>query len=177
MTAEGLVDLDRARVVAIAANGSIERARLLATDQRLSARREAWWSVPDRLDGTGAAAAALVDEVRDLIDDASTTRVGHHDQELAALDQREERFGPRGSGRRDMENRHRRELRQFRTEELRFGLATLAARYREVIAAGDERVGPLDAIGRLRATSDALIRNPNETLLLQALFLELPPLS
>ncbi len=176
LIAEGLTDVDRARDIAAAANGSVDRARLLVTDERLEARRAGWWSVPDRLDGTGSAAAALVDEVREMIDDASAVRVARHDEEAAALDEREERLGTRGSGRGDMETRHKRELRQFRTEELRFGLATLAARYREVMAAGDERVAVLDAVGQLQVTADALIRHPNEALLLQALFLDLPPL-
>ena len=177
LLAEELTDAAQATVVAAAASGSMERARVLATDDRLVARRDAWWSIPDRLDGTGAAVALLVEEVRELIDDAGKAKAGAHATELEALDEREERLGTRGSGRRDMEARHRRELRQFRTEELRFGLATLAGRYREVVVAGDERRGILEASGRLRDTADALVRNPNEALLLQALLLKLPTLS
>jgi DNA polymerase-3 subunit delta' len=177
LVAEALADPERAAVVAAAANGDLRRARVLVRDERLAARRDAWWSVPDRLDGTGAAAGALVEELREMIDDASTARVARHDEELAALAEREEQLGTRGSGRREMETRHRRELRQYRTDELRFGLATLARRYHEAIAAGDPRQGPIDAVGRLRDASEALIRNPNEALLLQALFVRLPPLS
>ena len=73
----------------------------------------------------------MVEEVRALIDDAGKAKVAQHDAELEAMDAREEQLGTRGSGRKDLEARHRRELRQFRTEELRFGLATLATRYRE----------------------------------------------
>lgn len=174
LVAEGLADAMQAAIVAAASNGSVERARVLATDEQLALRRDAWWSVPDRLDGTGAAAAAMVEEVRGLIDDAGKAKVRQHDGELEALDQREEALGTRGSGRRDMEARHRREQRQFRTEELRFGLSTLAARYREMIISDDSRQGPLDAVKHLRDTSDALIRNPNEALLLQSLLLKLP---
>lgn len=174
LVAEGLTDPVQAAVVAAASNGSVERARVLATDEQLALRRDAWWSVPDRLDGSGSAAAVLVEEVRGLIDDAGKAKVRHHQIELEALEQREEALGTRGSGRRDMETRHRREQRQFRTEELRFGLSTLAARYREMILSDDLRQGPLDAVKHLRDTSDALIRNPNEALLLQSLLLKLP---
>jgi len=174
---EALADPERAQVVAAAANGDLSRARILVLDERLAARRDGWWSVPDRLDGTGAAAGALVEELRMMIDDASAARVARHDEELAALEEREEQLGTRGSGRREMETRHKRELRQYRTDEIRFGLATLARRYRETIAAGDPRQGPLDAVDRIRATTESLIRNPNEALLLQALFVRLPPLS
>jgi len=174
LVAEGLADAMQAAIVAAASNGSVERARVLATDEQLALRRDAWWSVPDRLDGTGAAAAVLVEEVRGLIEDAGKAKVRQHDAELEALEQREEALGTRGSGRRDMEARHRREQRQFRTEEIRFGLATLAARYREMVLGGDERQGPLDAVKHLRDASDALVRNPNEALLLQSLLLKLP---
>ncbi len=174
LIAEGLADPMQAAIVAAASGGSVERARVLATDEQLALRRDAWWSVPDRLDGTGAAAAALVEEIRGLIDDAGKAKVRQHEGELEALEQREEALGTRGSGRRDMEARHRREQRQFRTEELRFGLSTLAARYREMIIGDDSRQGPLDAVKHLRDASDALIRNPNEALLLQSLLLKLP---
>jgi len=176
LVSEGLADAERAQVVAAAANGDLSRARVLVLDDRLAARRDGWWSVPDRLDGTGAAAGALVEELRMMIDDASAARVARHDEELAALEEREEQLGTRGSGRREMETRHKRELRQYRTDEIRFGLATLARRYRETIAVGDPRQGPLDAVDRIRGAAESLIRNPNEALLLQALFVRLPPL-
>ena len=176
LVAEGLTDPDRAALVAAAANGDLGRARVLVLDERLAARRDGWWSVPDRLDGTGAAAGALVEELRMMIDDAAAARVARHDEELAALEEREEQLGTRGSGRREMETRHKRELRQYRTDELRFGLATLARRYHATIADGDPREGPLEAVDRIRRASEALIRNPNEVLLLQALFVRLAPL-
>ncbi len=174
---DGIADAAQAEIIAGAANGSFERARTLAKDERLAARQSAWWSVPDRLDGTGAAVAVLVEEVRSLIDEASQVKVRRHVAELDALAEREEQLGTRGSGRKDMETRHRREVRQFRTDELRFGLATLATRYRDAVADGDQRSSLLDGIGQLRATADALSRNPNEALALQALLLKLPSLS
>lgn len=177
LVAEGIVAAEQAQVVAEAAAGSVDRARTLASDDRLVARRDAWWSIPDRLDGTGAAVAVMVEEVRGLIDDASAAKVKQHDAELEALDAREEQLGTRGSGRKDLEARHRRELRQFRTEELRFGLSTLATRYRGAIVADPDRSSLLGAIDALRSTQDALVRNPNEALALQALLLRLPALA
>ncbi len=176
LVAEDLADTEKAKVVAAAANGSVDRARLLVLDERLAFRRDAWWSVPDRLNGSGAAVATVVEELRGLIDDAAEVKVAQHQRELEELNQREEQLGTRGSGRRTVEAQQRRELRQFRTEELRFGFATLAARYRELVVA---ELGGEDAIGAvepLRHSTDALIRNPNETLLLQALLLKLSPI-
>lgn len=174
LVAEGICSADVAVAVAEAANGNIGRARVLATDPRLAVRRDAWCSVPSRLDGHGATVAVLVEELRGLIDDAGDAKEQQHRAELAQLDEQEKQMGTRGSGRRDLEARHRRELRQFRTEELRFGLATLAGRYRELIASGDERRELLRATDALRETQAALVRNPNEALALQALLLRLP---
>ena len=178
LVSEGLAAADRAALVAAAAAGNLHRARVLAADERVAARREAWWSVPDRLDGNGATVAELVAELRALIDDAGTALTERHRAETAALDEREKQFGTRGSGRRDIEAQHRREHRQFRTDEIRFGLATVGARYREQISsepddpAVDRRA--IRAIDRLRATAESLIRSPNEALALQALLLDLP---
>lgn len=175
LVSDGLIDAERARVAATAANGSVERARLLVLDKKLALRRDAWWSIPDRLDGTGAAVAIGVEELRGLIDDALEVKVAQHQRELEELAQREEQSGTRGSGRRAVETRQRRELRHFRTEELRFGFATLASRYREMIVSGQGGESALGAVDRLSHSADALTRNPNEALLLQALLLKLSP--
>ena len=176
LVAEDLADAEQAKVVAAAANGSVDRARLLVLDERLAFRRDAWWSVPDRLNGSGAAVATVVEELRGLIDDAAEVKVAQHQRELEELNQREEQLGTRGSGRRAVEAQQRRELRQFRTEELRFGFATLAARYRELVVAELGGEVALEAVDRLSHSTAALIRNPNETLLLQALLLKLSPI-
>ena len=182
LVAEGLVEADRAALAAAAAAGNLHRARILATDERVAARREAWWSAPDRLDGTGAAVALLVAELRAMIDEAGGALTERHRAETVALEQREEQFGVRGSGRAAIEARHKREHRQFRTDEIRFGLATLTARYRDQLTSspGDDpdatrrAAAAMRAIDRLRATAESLIRSPNEALSLQALFLDLP---
>ena len=179
LVSEGLASGGRAPLVAAAAAGNLHRARVLAADERVAARREAWWRAPDRLDGTGAAVAEVVGELRELIDKAGEALTDRHRAEMVALDEREAQFGTRGSGRRDIEARHRREHRQFRTDEIRFGLATLTARYRDQITSEPENPADIrraiGAIDRIRATAESLIRSPNEALALQALFLDLPP--
>lgn len=159
------VDAARARSVAEAAAGSLERARLLASDPGLAGRREAWAHVPERLDGTGAAVAVVAAELGEMIDAAAEPLKRRH----AELE------GPEMLS----EVVVKRELRRHHADELRSGLATLAARYRDALVAGQERdpsalVGAVDAIG---AAAEALVRNPNESLLLQALLLRLPPLT
>ena len=70
LTAEG-IDPAAAAEAAAASAGDLGRARLLATDARLALRRARWSSVPGELDGTGATAARMVDELFAMIDDAA----------------------------------------------------------------------------------------------------------
>ena len=169
------VDPERAAHLAGASAGSLDRARLLADDPTLQGRRDAWWSVPDRIDGTGATVAVLVEELRAMIDGGQQILTARHEQEVADMAEQEKSLGTRGSGRRQLEERQRREGRRFRDDELRFGLATLVRRYRDLVL--DGRTSAMDATGRITEVGGELLRNPNEALLLQALFLDLPAAS
>ncbi len=64
LVAEG-VPTERAGSVAAVAGGRLDRARLLAGDQEMEARRRAWEEVPARLDGSGATVALLAEELLD----------------------------------------------------------------------------------------------------------------
>jgi len=176
LSSEG-VDPQMAARAAEAAAGSLTRARLLSTDERLMARRDAWWSIPDRLDGTGAAVVVTVQELRSMIDDSMSALKLVHTNEMKALEEQEERYGVRGSGRKDLESHHKRIERRHRNDELAFGFATLARRYRESLADADapgtRRIA--DAVGRLGRANGALVRTPAEALLLEALLLDMPP--
>ena len=160
--------------IVAAAAGDVSRARLLAADEGLGARRRAWAAAPGRLDGTGATVSVLVEELRALIDEAQSPLTDRQQAESADLARVEADLGPQARQRREMDARHRREQRLLRADELRFGLATLADYYRQHLA--DHRQGPdaVTAITRIRNTHACLVRNPNEPLLLQSLFLSLP---
>lgn len=172
--AERGVTGEMAETVALASGGDLRRAADLAGDDQVARRHEAWRTAPDRLDGSGAAVAILVDELRALIDEAQGPIDARHAAELEDLSEREERLGTRGSGRRDLEAAHKREIRRLRMDELRFGMATLAGVYRDRLRVSAAR-RDLEALDVLRDTNEALIRNPNEALLLQAMFLRLGP--
>lgn len=178
---EGL-SAERAAQVAGAAHGDVERARLLAADDRFALRVAAWREVPGRLDGTGAVVAEVVGELRASIDDAATKLRERHEAEVAELEERIERYGQRGAGARQLDEVHRRQLRRLRTDEVRMGLAELAHAYRDDLltsatdAPGSHReVDASAALTTINEALDALVRNPNEELLLQALLLRLPP--
>ena len=177
LVAEG-VDLVVAEEVARASGGRLDRARLLASDPGFGARREVWRTLAFRLDGTGATVAAVAAELVELLGDAAVAPLqARHTAELAALEARVERSGERGAGRAALAERHKRELRRLRTDELRFGLATLAQCYRDALVAhaADARAC-VAAVEAVQDTAEALVRNPKEDLLLQALLLRLPPL-
>ncbi len=161
-----------AETVALASGGDLKRAADLAEDANVARRYEAWRGAPDRLDGTGAAVAVLVEELRTLIDEAQEPITVRHEAEMESLAEREEQMGTRGSGRKDLESTHKREVRRLRVDELHFGLATLAGVYRDRLA-DDARRSGLAAVNAIRDANEALVRNPNAALLLQALFLRL----
>jgi DNA polymerase-3 subunit delta' len=176
LVAEGH-DAEVAETAATAAMGSLDRARLLASDPGLVDRRQQWAMVPRRLDGSGAAVAVIVDEVLALVQGAAAPLVERQEAEVAELEERVATYGERGSGRKRLEEVHKREQRRHRAEELRFGLATLADRYRSALTEGGADPGAVvEAVRAIDRSAEALVRNPNETLLLQGLLLRLPAL-
>ncbi len=166
------VNPKRAKNAAAASGGDLARARLLATDDALAERAELWQSVPSRLDGTGAAVVSLVNELKEAMDGATEALEAQQLIEIAELDARVEVTGERGAGRSDLVARHKREVRRLRTDEMRFGLATLSRHYRDVLIEGPSGVAD-NALAAITHVGDAMVRNPNESLLLQALLLDL----
>jgi DNA polymerase-3 subunit delta' len=177
LASDGLA-ADTAAEVAEAAGGRLDRARLLASDPGFVARRQVWRDVPRRLDGTGAAVAVVAAELVELLGSAAVGPLAaRHRAERQALEERVERTGERGAGRRELGERHRRELRRLRTDELRFGLLTIQTAYRDALVSGEaDARSCVDAVEAVHAATEALEHNPNEALLLQSLLLRLPPL-
>jgi DNA polymerase-3 subunit delta' len=189
----------RAAELAVASEGRLDRAMLLATDEGFEARRAAWRAVPARLDGTGATAAAIADELVGLLDSSVEPLRARHDAERAEVEARNARSvevtgrsggrtGSRAvkallsSGISELENRQRREIRRQRTDELRAGLAALAAAYRDRLMAASgasRRTAPhrfrssLRAIDQIDKLGRDLQYNPGELLQLQALLMHL----
>jgi DNA polymerase III subunit delta' len=159
-----------------AAGGDLSRARILAHDPALAARRRAFAGIPARLDGTGSTVVATVEELLALIEEAADPLVARQAAEVAELDARAEQFGERGSGRRTLEERHRRELRRHRTDELRSGLGVLAGAYRDLLVGGQHHrpEALVAAVGRIHDVLESMEHNPNEPLLLQSLLWSLP---
>ena len=186
LTASG-VPADMAAVVADSSGGNPERARIMVDDPDVAARVALWTSVPDELGAMGATAAGLTRRVLDSADRAVEPLRDAHAREIDALTAAAKEMGERGlPGRKEIVEQHQREERRFRTDALRAGLGVLARAYRERVvraAAGTAVVGDQDirsaaaAVDLITETAEALPRNPNETLLVQSLFVRLAALA
>ena len=160
-----------------AAAGDLDRARLLATDPKLADRRGFWWSVPERVDGTGARAVQLCDAALAQTETVVGPIEARHEAEREALETELEEYGIRGGGRRkELEDRQKRELRRIRTEELRAGVSLVAGRYREALGAPGGPAAYTAAAAAVAELEARLAHNPNERLALLAFLVDLPRL-
>lgn len=177
LVAEG-VSHTLAEPAALASGGDLDRARLLAADPGLSARRRAFAEVPRHLDGTGTVVISQVALLMTLIEEAAAPLAARHLVEIAEMDERIKAMGERGSGKKQLEERHKRELRRHRTDEIRAGLVAIASTYRDKLLSGAGRHASAyqAAVGTVHASLEAMERNPNDTLQMQSLLLRLPPM-
>jgi DNA polymerase-3 subunit delta' len=176
--AEG-VDAGAAADAVPLAGGNVERARVLALDPGAAARRAAFAAVPTLVDGTGATACRLVDDLMARIDAAADGLKKRHAAEIAALDAQAARLGERGLGRRALKERHERDLRRHRTDELLAGLAAMSRVIRDALAADPthDAKARLAGLALVDRTAEAVsVFNATPTLALQALLADLPPL-
>jgi DNA polymerase-3 subunit delta' len=177
LVAEG-IDGARAAQAAVASAGRLDRARLLARDPAAAARQERWRNVPERLEGSGSTVVLLAAELLDACEQVVEVVRARQAEELAALGEQARAAGERGGGRSQaVEERHRREQRRARVDELRAGLSWLAAACRDkavVPGLPARRVhGLLEAAAAIDAAGAVLVRNPNESLLVQALLVRI----
>lgn len=172
------VSTEVAHTAASGAGGSLSRARLLARDPAASSRRDGWYRAPERLDGSGASACATADELLASIDGVLAPLAEQHAEEMAAFLESFEAAGVqlRKGDLKKLEDRHKREQRRVRTDELRSGLGVLVGRYRDALAHGGSAEDFLAAADGVQGVCDDLVFNPKESLALQSLFVSLPPL-
>lgn len=176
LVSEG-VDENTARSVALIASGNLDRARILASDPLVVERTEAFASVPHRLDDTGATVMTIVDELFEHIEKATEALTIQQQRDLAALEERVALTGERGSGRKALQDQHKRQTRKFRTDELRSGLAAIASTYHHLVLdnpIGQEAVRYTEALSKIAKASSSLSLNANDELAIQALLLQCP---
>jgi DNA polymerase-3 subunit delta' len=173
------ISSELADAAAQACGGDLHRARLLARDPGLVARREAWTSVRSRLDGTGSTACGVADELLAGIEEVLAPLEASQREELSSFDEMAERLGGGRRGERSaLEARHKREARRVRTDELRGGLGAMLEAYRRPL--GEQEASDaapsafVEAANGVQRFSESLQFNPNEPLALWALLLGLP---
>ena len=145
--------------------------------------------MPDELTAAGMTAAGLTRRVLESADRAVEPLRAAHAREIESLTAAAKEMGERGlPGRKEIVEQHQREERRFRTDALRAGLGVLARAYRgprRRRGLGARRRGGRSrtcgarptAVGLITETAEALPRNPNETLLVQSLFVRLAALA
>ncbi len=173
LVSEGVAETD-AHEAAGLARGSIERARMVANDHDMRLRMKVWRSVPDLLDGTAGKVVELANALAASLEEAAGPVIERHkleDAENAEL----QKAGLPVPPKREIETRQRREQRRARTDDLRAGLATLAAAYRDRVVEADTRAGrrALNALDAIADVADRMQYNPGEVPLLEGLLAKL----
>ena len=166
-----------ANAAAQSSAGSMSRAKLLASDPQLAKRRDFFANIPRRIDGTGATVAAIVEQILALIDDAVEPLSNQHAQEVVDTEKTLALMGVKRGGKKMLEDRHKREIRRYRTDELRSGLTAIASIYRDELARNPNIHRPeayVTAITRLHEGMRRLSLNVNEAILLRDLIWSLP---
>ena len=189
LTADGH-DADAAALAARLAGGQLGRARALIGDRR--ALRDAFVSASAAVDGTGATAARIAEELGEAVRDAIAAMKARNEEELSVFEAATTEAGylPRevSRQRRRMATRHQRHERMARREAIVEGITALETVYRDALAGPDAPLRNVDrapmrvearagdrALEACRESRAALERNPNEGLLLERLVLHLPP--
>jgi DNA polymerase-3 subunit delta' len=133
---EGIPADEAARVAALS-GGQIARARAFVGPLR--DLRETFASVPARVDGYGATALALAQELDAAVETAASTVADRQREELEEFDAEMERLGYDDRNaqrlRRRIDERHKRETRRTRIDMLLEGVTAIESVYRDALAA------------------------------------------
>ncbi|HEY3669441.1 MAG TPA: hypothetical protein VGN51_00770 [Acidimicrobiia bacterium] len=190
LVADG-VTAERADLLARLAGGRIDRARGL--NGRIGPVRDAFVTAAASLDGSGGGVAQQAELVQDALQTALSGLEAAQATETEELGAELEAAGyperTRRAQLRRLEERHKRAHRRARIDALIEGITALETVYRDALAgSADERLNTDRAVLAVnaRAASAALDAcrdarqaiaefNPNETLLVERLFLHLPP--
>jgi DNA polymerase-3 subunit delta' len=183
------VDADAAQLAAALSGGQLARARALAGP--MARVRRAFALVPGRVDGTGATAARLAEEL-DAEIGLAVAHVGEeHAAELALFEADMERQGyqPREAQRlrRRIEGRQKRESVRARRELLLEGVTAIECTYRDALTGTDNAINTdvpnigvgarvaADALDALRSAREAFVIQEKGVVRLQYLLMSLPP--
>lgn len=175
LVAEG-ADEAQAHEAAEMAAGNIDRARLLISDPEVAQRHALWRTALERLDGSGSAVATLVDEVIAALDHASAPLLARQERQVAEIETAVKAGGRSMTVLKNLQLQHKREQRRLRADDLKSGFAILAGRVSQLAAVAADPPTMLKCqqwLDGLSRANESMEFNPNEALLLQALFCRL----
>ena len=136
LAAEG-VDSAQAALAAGLSGGQLARARAIAGP--LANLRVLFAAAPGRMDGTGATALAVAEQLDASVSGAADQVAARHAAEVAEFDAEMERYGYSDRDaqrmRRRLDERHKREARRARIDLLLEGVTAIESVYRDVLAA------------------------------------------
>ncbi len=171
------VPSDEAARVAVIAGGQLARARAFVGPLR--ELRDAFASVPARLDGHGATALRMAEELDGVVEAAAESVAERQRAELAEFDAEMERLGYADRDaqrlRRRIEERHKRETRRTRIELLLEGVTAIECTYRDALAHGRDARSAAAAIDACRAAREAFLVNEKGVVRLTYLLMCLTP--
>ena len=166
-----------ARLAAENSGGDISRARLLAKDSGLETRIAIWRSVPDRLTPRLGTARELSTQILAAVETVLEPKKAQHKAQWAQLEETYSQAGmKRPPGKKDFDDKAKRELKALTTTELEFGLATLARVYRENFLghleaeATSKAKRATEILALIDEANEVLSTNVNTDLLLTTLF-------
>jgi DNA polymerase-3 subunit delta' len=181
LQADGVPASDATAIAAVA-GGQLARARAFAGPLRQL--RTTFASVPSRIDGRGATALMLAEELDTAVEAAASTVAARQHEELEAFDAEMERLGyderEAQRLRRRIEDRHKRETRRTRIDLLVEGVTAIESVYRDALEASSTaavRVPPraaATALDACREAREAFLINEKGVMRLTALLMALP---
>ena len=180
---------DDAATLAALSGGQVARARAFAG--RLGPVRAAFASAPARVDGYGASALGIAQELDAAVEVAQAEVERQQKEELETFDAEMERLGYSDRDaqrmRRRIDERQKRETRRTRIDLLIEGVTAIESVYRDALAAPAAALnrdrpalnvsprGAAEALGACREARDAFLINEKGVVRLAALLMALPP--
>ncbi len=172
LVAEGH-EAQAAEGAATAANGSLDRARLLAADGNTAARLGLWRDLCARLDGSGGVAVQVAEEVLEAIEAAAAPLRERQAAEAAAEAAEAERYQLDRKISSTTDARHRRELRRHQADEVEMGLLVLTDALRQRGMSGGSASATATALSAVGDVRQALFRNANLKAALASAFMKI----
>lgn len=165
------IKAEKAERIARCCGQNIDKAIEAIKDKSIIERYELWYSIPKNLNRKGATIDSLVSSVLDATEQTIAYLDKKHEKEIEENNElaKEKRSSVTKT---DLTARFKREQRKVRTDELRYGLKALSDSYRDVGLKTNPKAIE-EALDYIDNASLLLSRNVTESLLLQALFIQL----